>query len=67
MITFKKLKRDVDRVFLHCSASPNPEHGDVEVIRAWHRQRGWSDIGYHYFIPFDGELQIGRYIEKTLQ
>jgi len=62
---FVKPKREIDRVFLHCSASPNPEHGDVEIIRAWHHQRGWNDIGYHYFIPFGGELQIGRNIEKT--
>jgi len=62
---FTKPKREIDRVFLHCSASPNPEHGDVEIIRAWHHQRGWSDIGYHYFIPFEGELQVGRDIEKT--
>ena len=61
---FTKPKREIDRVFLHCSASPNPEHGDVEIIRAWHHQRGWSDIGYHYFIPFGGELQVGRDIEK---
>lgn len=62
---FVKPKREIDRVFLHCSASPNPEHGDVEIIRAWHHQRGWNDIGYHYFIPFGGALQIGRNIEKT--
>ena len=62
---FIKPNREIDRVFLHCSASPNPEHGDVEIIRAWHHQRGWNDIGYHYFVPFGGELQIGRNIEKT--
>jgi len=64
-INFKKPKRQIDRVFIHCSASPNPNHGDVEIIRAWHHQRGWNDIGYHYFIPFGGELQIGRSLEKT--
>jgi len=62
---FIKPKRDINRVFLHCSASPNPAHGDVEIIRAWHHQRGWNDIGYHYFIPFEGELQIGRNIEHS--
>jgi len=62
---FTKPKREIDRVFVHCSASPNPKHGNVETIRAWHLQRGWNDIGYHYFIPFGGELQIGRDIEKT--
>ena len=62
---FTKPDREVNKVYLHCSASANPAHGDVEIIRQWHHQKGWSDIGYHYFIPFDGELQIGRDIERT--
>ena len=62
---FTKPKREIDRVFLHCSASSRPEHGKVSVIREWHKARGWSDIGYHYFIPFEGDLQVGRDIEKT--
>jgi N-acetylmuramoyl-L-alanine amidase len=61
---FTKPKRKIDRVFLHCSASSKPEHGDVDVIREWHHQRGWADIGYHYFIPFNGKLQVGRDIES---
>ncbi len=61
---FVKPKREIDRVFLHCSASSNPDHGNVKIIRAWHYRRGWDDIGYHYFIPLGGELQIGRDIEK---
>jgi hypothetical protein len=64
-VKFIKPNRKIDRVFLHCSASPRPEHGDVEVIRSWHQQRGWSDIGYHYFIPFSGELQSGRSLAKS--
>jgi len=63
--SFVAPKREIDRVFVHCSASSNPKHGDVEVIRDWHKQRGWSDIGYHFFIPFDGKLQKGRGLEKT--
>ena len=61
---FVKPKREVSKVFLHCSASSRPEHGDIEVIRQWHKQRGWSDVGYHYFIPFEGDIQSGRSIEK---
>jgi len=64
MIEFVKPKRQVDRVFLHCSASSRPEHGSVDVIKAWHLQRGWSDIGYHYFLPFNGDIQIGRDLEN---
>lgn len=62
---FIKPNRNVDRVFIHCSASDNPEHDDVAVIRQWHLDRGWSDIGYHFFIQKDGTLQFGRSLERT--
>lgn len=62
---FQKPKRLVERVFIHCSASDNPDHDDVSVIRQWHLQRGFKDVGYHYFIQFDGAIQHGRGIEST--
>ena len=57
-------ERFVSTVFLHCSASNNPLHDHVQVIRQWHIEKGWSDIGYHYFIRTDGVIQRGRNIEK---
>jgi hypothetical protein len=33
---FKAPKRPVSRVFIHCSASDNPDHDKVSVIRDWH-------------------------------
>lgn len=63
MIVFEKPKREITKVFLHCSASNRPDHDNVEVIRSWHKQRGWSDIGYHYFIRADGTIEAGRDIE----
>jgi peptidoglycan hydrolase-like protein with peptidoglycan-binding domain len=64
MSVFEKPKREITKVFLHCSASNRPNHDDVEVIRSWHKQRGWSDIGYHYFIRADGTIEKGRNIES---
>jgi N-acetyl-anhydromuramyl-L-alanine amidase AmpD len=33
----------------------------VETIRLWHvKERGWSDIGYHYVIRRDGTVEHGR-------
>ena len=62
---FQKPARHVDRVFLHCSASDDPDHDDIETIRDWHvGERGWSDVGYHYFIRSDGTLQEGRPLER---
>ena len=34
---------------------------DIEEIRRWHvEERGWDDIGYHYYIKKDGDIQEGR-------
>lgn len=63
MVEFIKPQRKVNRVYIHCSASSNPEHGDIEVIRDWHRSKGWDDVGYHYFIPPKGGVQVGRSLE----
>lgn len=63
--TFAKPRRPVSRVFIHCSASDNPDHDSVAVIRNWHLENGWSDIGYHYFIRKDGVIQEGRPIEQA--
>ena len=62
---FRPPKREIERVFLHCSATNVPSHDDVKVIRHWHLQRGWNDVGYHFFITSTGELQIGRRLSHT--
>lgn len=56
-------KRVVNRVFIHCSASDNPEHDDISVITKWHKAKGWRAVGYHYFIKSDGTIQKGRTLE----
>jgi len=60
--------RELKRIFLHCSATPEGREVSVETIRKWHTDsppqgRGWSDIGYHYVIYLDGKTEIGRPIE----
>lgn len=33
----------------------------IQEIKRWHTQeRGWKDIGYHYYVTQDGEIQQGR-------
>tara|TARA_R100000656_G_scaffold124922_1_gene104384 strand:- start:5513 stop:5956 length:444 start_codon:yes stop_codon:yes gene_type:complete len=56
--------RKIDGIICHCSASDEANHDNVEIIRSWHVARGWDDIGYHFFIQKDGNLQIGRPIIK---
>lgn len=65
MFHFKKPLRPVTKVYIHCSASDNPEHDNVATMEEWHRQRGFSGCGYHYFCRKSGEGEIGRSIEKT--
>ena len=62
---FDKPSRKINRVFLHCSASDHEHHDDVSVMRKWHLDRGWSDVGYHFFIKKDGTLQEGRPLNRT--
>lgn len=62
---FKAPQREVNRVFLHCSASDNPAHDDILVIKRWHLDRGFNDVGYHYFITSFGVIQLGRDLEIT--
>lgn len=32
----------------------------AKEIRQWHKNQGWSDIGYHYVIKRSGEIEPGR-------
>jgi N-acetylmuramoyl-L-alanine amidase len=52
--------RDIDKIIIHCSATPEGRHTTVEEIKQWHLQRGWKDIGYHYVIYLDGTIHRGR-------
>lgn len=58
-MNWKKLKA-VEYIVIHCSATKEDQNFTVEDIRRWHRQRGWMDVGYHFVITRDGEVQKGR-------
>jgi N-acetyl-anhydromuramyl-L-alanine amidase AmpD len=56
--------RPIKRIIIHCSAtSPDADIG-ADEIRQWHKDKGWSDIGYHGVIRRNGALENGRPIEK---
>ena len=58
--------RNIDKLIVHCTATPEFKDFDVEDVRSWHvKGNGWSDIGYHYLIKLDGTVQEGRPIEKS--
>lgn len=58
-----KSKRVINEIIIHCTATPEGRECSVEEIRQWHRQRGFSDIGYHYIIHLNGDLDFGRNVD----
>tara|TARA_R110002050_G_scaffold298336_1_gene461507 strand:+ start:116 stop:541 length:426 start_codon:yes stop_codon:yes gene_type:complete len=55
--------REISEVIVHCTATPEGRKVSVEEIDRWHKDRGWSGIGYHYCIQLDGKISKGRDIK----
>ena len=56
--------RNISKIIIHCSATPEGKDCTVADIRRWHLQRGFNDIGYHFVIYRDGSVVNGRPIDK---
>ena len=57
--------RTIDKIVVHCSATPDYMDIGAGTIRQWHtdpspKGNGWSDIGYHYVVRRNGEIEKGR-------
>ena len=53
--------RNIDKIIVHCSATPEGRDVKIETIKNWHvKDNGWSDIGYHWVIDIHGKLHKGR-------
>ena len=51
--------RRITKVIIHCAATkPSMDIGASE-IKKWHLDRGWKDIGYHYVIRRNGDIENG--------
>jgi N-acetylmuramoyl-L-alanine amidase len=59
----KRSKRTIKEIIVHCSATPEGKDYTVLDIRRWHKQQGWSDIGYHYVIYRNGHVEPGRNVD----
>lgn len=57
--------RNITKIIVHCSATPEGRDFTVADIDKWHRQRGWQGIGYHYVVYRDGSIHEGRNIAKV--
>lgn len=71
--TFKKIygsslsksKRVITEIIVHCSATKEGKDFTVADITRWHKQRGFTTIGYHYVIYRDGSRHNGRDINVS--
>ena len=57
--------RDINKIIIHCSATREGQDISAATIDEWHKDRGWSGIGYHYVIGLNGLIEYGRNINKT--
>jgi len=69
MFNFKKwfiMERKIDKIILHCAATPEGRDVKTETIKSWHvKGNGWSDIGYHFVIELDGAVKNGRPLHRS--
>lgn len=56
--------RKIDKIILHCTATPEGREVTVADVTAWHKERGFRTIGYHYLVYLDGTVVRGRREEE---
>jgi N-acetyl-anhydromuramyl-L-alanine amidase AmpD len=62
----KKSRRSITEIYVHCTATPEGQDTTVAQLRAEHiKNRGFSDIGYHYVVYRDGSVHVGRDVDYS--
>lgn len=56
--------RNINKIIIHCTATPRGRHVTVADVDRWHRARGFNGIGYHYLIYLDGSIHTGRSLDR---
>lgn len=52
--------RTITLIIVHCSANREGCTLRMADIDRYHRSLGWKGCGYHYVIPTDGTIEVGR-------
>lgn len=55
--------RTINKLIIHCTATPEGRETTVTDIDRWHKEKGYNSIGYHYVIYLDGSVHKGRNVE----
>jgi N-acetylmuramoyl-L-alanine amidase len=55
--------RKIERIVLHYTATPEGRDVDIKDVRQWHIDRGFDDVGYHFLVKLNGDIQRGRPID----
>lgn len=56
--------RRITEIIIHCTATPAGRVVTAADVNAWHLERGFAGIGYHYLIGIDGRIEPGRPIGR---
>ena len=59
------MRRRTEYIVVHCSATPPSSDIGADEIDSWHKNRGWSGIGYHAVIRRSGEVEFGRPFDEV--
>lgn len=54
------MKRKIDTIIIHCTATEAGADFSAADVDRWHRAKGWRSIGYHYLVKLDGTVETGR-------
>lgn len=55
--------RPINRIILHYTETPEYMDVSIEDVRKWHKERGFTDVGYHFLVRLDGSIELGRDIK----
>lgn len=54
------MRQKTEFIIIHCAATPPNMDIGVAEINQWHKERGWSGVGYHDVIRRNGVPEQGR-------
>ena len=54
--------RAITTIVIHCTATREDQTLTRNQLKEMHLQRGFSDIGYHFYVRKNGQIEKGRHV-----